>query len=251
MTTIRQLAPDVTIFSAPFSRFGLFKIGARATALGVTNTTGTPAKDVIIVSPIAASPEIEAALVGLGTVKYLVAPDREHHLQLEDYAKRYPEAKIIGVEGLPEKHPNLTFFKVFGNKAYDHVTEIGWENEVEAVYFPGHGNKELALFHKPSSTLVEADLLFNLPPIEQYSKSGGYSTGGMLSSLSPFAKLKADSKFHQWFNVNVLCKDKVSFKASLAQVDKWPFQRIVPCHGDVIEQNAKGIWQTAFSGITQ
>lgn len=32
-------------------------------------------------------------------------------------------------------------------------------------------NKEIAVLHMPSKTLVEADLYFNLPPTEQYSKS--------------------------------------------------------------------------------
>jgi hypothetical protein len=34
-------------------------------------------------------------------------------------------------------------------------------------YFPGHKNKEVAFFHKASKTLLEADLLSNLPAHEQ------------------------------------------------------------------------------------
>jgi hypothetical protein len=34
-------------------------------------------------------------------------------------------------------------------------------------YFSGHRNKEVAYFHSASKTLIEADLLFNLPANEQ------------------------------------------------------------------------------------
>jgi hypothetical protein len=40
-------------------------------------------------------------------------------------------------------------------------------------YFSGYKNKDVAFFHKASKTLVEADLLFNLPPYEQVSASAG------------------------------------------------------------------------------
>jgi len=34
-------------------------------------------------------------------------------------------------------------------------------------FFPGFTTKEVAFFHKDSKSLIEADLLFNLPPKEQ------------------------------------------------------------------------------------
>ena len=52
-----------------------------------------------------------------------------------------------------------------------------------------HMNHELVAIHHPSGTLLEADMLFNLPCHEQYSRSGGLPTlskfigGG--SSMSP------------------------------------------------------------------
>lgn len=50
-------------------------------------------------------------------------------------------------------------------------------------------NDELVAIHHPSGTLLEADMVFNLPPTEQYSRAGGIPTlqkvlgGG--SSMSP------------------------------------------------------------------
>lgn len=237
MTSIRALNPEITIFSGPFNRFGLFKIGGRATAIKLQNS------DVVIVSALKSCQKIQDTLSALGTVKYLVAPDVEHHLNLEEYAKLYPSAKIIGVEGLPEKHPSLKFHKVFGDAKYDNV-EIGWESEIDSCYFPGHANKELALLHKPTKTLIEADLVFNLPGLEQYH--GSSSSAGIAGMLSPFKYLSIHSKAHKTMTWNALAKDKKSFKASLTQVKAWDFTTIIPCHGEVIEGNAKALWDAHF-----
>jgi hypothetical protein len=49
----------------------------------------------------------------------------------------------------------------------------GFEDEIEIYRVSAHTNDELVLFHRPTSTLLEADMLFNLPPTEQYSRNGG------------------------------------------------------------------------------
>ena len=51
---------------------------------------------------------------------------------------------------------------------------VSWQNQrleffvkKSISYFSGHESKEVAFLHKPSKTLIEADLLFNLPAKEQ------------------------------------------------------------------------------------
>lgn len=36
--------------------------------------------------------------------------------------------------------------------------------------------------------------------------------------------------------------DRTSFNKSMSKIDKWDFDRIIPCHGDVIESGGKGIF---------
>ncbi|BFZ56702.1 hypothetical protein PYCC9005_003750 [Savitreella phatthalungensis] len=241
----RSLTPDVTIFSGPFSRFGLFKIGARATAVKLRDNS------LLIFSPVAWSEEVESALEKLSgskptRVSYLVAPDREHYLQLRDYSQRFPEAKLIGVKELPEKLPGVTWHKVYGEAKYDNV-EPGFADEFDVAYVSGHLNHELVLLHKASRTLIEADLLFNLPATEQYE--GVSSSAGILGWLSPFRHLKADSGSHRWFNANMAAKDKPAFKREIQEIARWQFDRIVPCHGEVIETNAKETFNSAFKSF--
>lgn len=241
--TVREITPELTTFSGPFDRFGVFKIGARATAVKLA------AGSLLLFSPIPWSGEVEAALEKLSGTKpakvaYLVAPDREHYLQIKDYSARFPEAKVIGVEELPAKLDGITFHKVFGDKKYEGV-RCGFEDEIDTVYVPGHLNKELVLVHKKTRTLIEADLLFNLPAFEQYR--GSSSSAGVLGFLSPFRHLKADSGAHRWFNQNMACKDKPSFAASMREIAKLDFDRLIPCHGETIDTGAKQVFEQAFA----
>jgi hypothetical protein len=40
-------------------------------------------------------------------LRYIVAADAVHHLYVSDFAKAYPTAKVIGVEGLEAKRPEV------------------------------------------------------------------------------------------------------------------------------------------------
>jgi len=41
--------------------------------------------------------------------------------------------------------------------------------------------------------------------------------------------------------------DRAAFGESARRVSGWDFDRIVPCHGDVIETGGKAKWDTLFS----
>lgn len=45
----------------------------------------------------------------LSCLRYVVAGDFVHHLFVGEYAKAYPDAKVIGVEGLGEKRKDVKF----------------------------------------------------------------------------------------------------------------------------------------------
>lgn len=240
-TQIRALNQDVSIFSTQFNRFGIFAIGARATSIQLKN------KDIIIVSPVPHTDKIGSYLASLGgKVAYLVAPDREHHLNLDAWSKIYPDAQLVAVSGVPEKHKDLKFLKVFGEKKYDDVA-LPWPG-VKTAYFPGHVNKELALFHEPSKVLVEADLLFNLPAYEQYPNAS--SSAGLIGGwISPFRFLGAASGAHKFFNYYLAAQNKAQMITSLDEMRGWDFETIVPCHGEVITEKARDVWYDTFAWL--
>jgi len=110
-------------------------------------------------------------------------------------------------------------------------------------------NKEIVFNHKPTRTLITADMFFNLPATEQFSKSGVDATSGILTKI--FASLNNTKgaatwqKRFIWYGPSM--GDRKSFNESVARINKWDFDRIVPCHGDVIESSGKGIFEKIFS----
>src|SRR5271154_6399671 len=94
---IRDITPNIATLSVPFLRFGLLKIGGRATLVKMTNG------ELAVFSPVALTPEVKSKVSSMGTLKYIVAPDFEHHIFISPWSKEYPQAEVIGMEGLPEK----------------------------------------------------------------------------------------------------------------------------------------------------
>lgn len=116
-----------------------------------------------------------------GEVGYIVAPDIEHHIFVSEWARQYPSAKLVGPEGLAEKRakqrgdPKIgpeTFDVVF-SKENKRALRIGadFDADFDYEYVDGHANLELVFLYKPDRVLIEADLMFNLPATEQYSRA--------------------------------------------------------------------------------
>src|SRR5262245_1568336 len=65
-------------------------------------------------SPVRLDPELKKEMDSLGPVRCLVGPNLFHHLSLRPWREDYPEARLFGVSGLPEKRKNLKFDGVLG-----------------------------------------------------------------------------------------------------------------------------------------
>jgi hypothetical protein len=238
---------NITTLSVPFSRFGHLKIGGRGTIVKLS--TGSLA----VFSPVALTPEVKSKVSSLGSVKYLVAPDIEHHIFLKPWATEYPAAEVIGMEGLPEKREQdpddkgVKFTHVFsaGNKR-DIKISPEFDAEFEYEYIHAHQNKELVFVHKPSRTPIEADVIFNLPATEQYSRSGVSATAGTLTkNFGSIMNTRGNAIWQQrlvWYGAG--SSDRKSFADSVKLIKTWDFDRLIPCHGDVIETGGKTVFNT-------
>lgn len=104
-----------------------------------------------------------------------------------------------------------------------------WGDEIEVVRLEGVPSmEEHAVFHRPSRTLIVADLLFNFGP-----------------------DAPAWTRFLMWFAVGakhdpgmarsmrLTAKDKAALRRSLAVVEAWDFDRIIVGHGDLVETDGK------------
>jgi len=238
---IRDITPTVTTLSVPFLRFGLLRIGGRGTLvkLGTGN--------VAVFSPVALTPEVKAKVSSMGTLKYIVALDYEHHIFISPWSKEYPQAEVIGMEGLPEKREadpatkGTKFTHVFSaSNKHDMRISAEFDDEFSYEYVESHRNKELVFVHKPSRTLIQADLMFNLPATEQYSKTGESATSGIFTKIfGAIMNTRGDMIWQRrlvWLSGKA---DRPAFTESANVIKSWDYDRVIGCHGDVIETGGK------------
>ncbi|KIK70265.1 hypothetical protein GYMLUDRAFT_34761 [Collybiopsis luxurians FD-317 M1] len=233
-TVIREVGKDIWIFSRPFARFGVFPVGGRSTAVKMQDGRG-----VWVLASTPLDTETKAKLDELGPIKFIIGADAVHHLFLSEYKKAYPEAKLIAPKAAVERvaDKTLKFDGVWGSDPEG--TKYGFEEDVQHCYFSGFKNKDVAFFHPASKSMIQADLLFNLPPTEQYSKSKSSGRLPLIGNFGPY------SWFHSSF-ASSMGEDQEAMKRDVKTVANWDFERIIPCHGDVIESKGMAAWKAAY-----
>ena len=170
-------------------------------------------------SPTPLSPELAAAVEGLGPVRDLVAPNRFHHLSAGAWAERFPGARLWGAPGLPEKRRDLSFSGVLDDGA-----TAPWANEIAPLPLAGApAMNEVVFFHAASRTLVCTDLLFNV------RKPASAMTSFILTLVGTKGRF-AMSRLWWWY-----ARDRAALKVSVEKMLAWDFARVIPAHGEVYE----------------
>lgn len=103
-------------------------------------------------SPIPLTDERRAFVDTLGPVKHVYSPNLWHHLRVGDWKAAYPAATLHAPKGLPKKRPDLKIDRFHDDAVIDSAI----------VELPLKGfMQERCVLHKPSRTLVVADVIAN------------------------------------------------------------------------------------------
>lgn len=194
-----------------------------------------------------------------GNLKYIVALDYEHHIFISEWAKAYPDAKLIGPEGLPEKRYKMKDDKIGSEKwavifkkdgKRDIKIDPEFDADFEYEYVDGHANLEIVFFYKPDRVLIQADLMFNLPAKEQYSRvQTEEAAPGLMARIFEGAQTPegANPRWMKRFNWYLATKDRDSMTESLRIIDGWDWDMMIMCHGDVLETGGKDVFRKVFA----
>ena len=103
-----------------------------------------------------------------------------------------------------------------------------WGDELDVIEVGGMPKiREQVFFHRPSKTLIVADLLFNLPP------DVGRWTHGFMRAVAGIRAYPGMSRLFRF-----CIKDRAAFTESMRAIAALDFERIVVAHGDPIVDNA-------------
>jgi hypothetical protein len=213
---MQRLHPDLWISECPLRFLGV-ELGARMTIVRL------PGPKLLLHSPIAATDELVREVTALGPVAYIVAPNKLHHLFINDWQQACPEASTYVAPGLETKRVDLAITGVLAD-----APEPGWKDVVEQVFLDGFPfANEVVFFHRPSATLIATDLAFNVGPSSPPLTRLAFRLGGTFGRLSPTLLER------------FLVRDRAAFCRSLKRVLEWPFERVIVAHGEVCEEGGR------------
>jgi hypothetical protein len=226
LRTGRELDAGLWVFERPFSVLGL-RVGTRMTALRLADGS------LFLHSPVALDAETRSDLDGLGRVRFVVAPNKIHHLFVAAYRDAYPDAELWAAPGLREKRARLPFDRVL-----DDAAPGAWRDEVEQLCVAGIPYlNEVVFLQRATRTLLLTDLGMNFAP------------GGTLPTQLWVWAMGLRGRFGVSRLVRSLVRDRAALRASLERVLRWDFERVTVTHGMVLQRGGRRQLRQAFSWL--
>ncbi|KAL1794563.1 hypothetical protein ACET3X_006379 [Alternaria dauci] len=239
---IRDVTPTITTFSTPFNRFAPFgyrkfvAVGNRATAIRLHDHR------ILLLNPIQLEDVVRDKLNRLGGV-HLIASDLGHHMYVKDYVDAWPEAKTIGVPGLDSKRKDVKWDYIYKDWRTSPEDQFDFAQDFETVLFEGFITYCVAWYHKPTKTLIQSDLMMNLPCTEQYHPSSadqGPLSRGFAKRAHPRSIWAKRLVYH------IATVDYTLMRRDAKKVADWKIDRIISCHGDALESGGNEAWASVY-----
>jgi hypothetical protein len=176
-----------------------------------------------VCSPIALSSSLAEAVNALGPVRYLVSPNKLHHLFLKEWAHAWPDAKLYASPGLARRRRDLTLARELGDEA-----DPAWATDIDQVIFHGSfAMKEVVFFHRASRSLIVTDLVQRFDPATLHGWRGILMRLGGV--VGPNGSTPRDWRLSFW--------NRRAARAALRKALAWNAQRMIIAHGDWVCQN--------------
>jgi len=216
---IRKLESNIWVAETEF-RFAGADFGNRMTLIRL------PSGKLLLHSPIEFNELLAREIDLIGDVGFIITPNNFHGLFVERWCAKYPDARYYST-----KENNIP-----GGHSLSQLSNEDLESSVEIVAIEGISKlNEFVFFHSESATLILTDLAFNFDcNVSLWSKIF-YRLNGCYDKFGPSRLMKS------------MIDDPDELMLSLDKMNKCNFTRIIVSHGKIVEENAKLIFEKAFS----
>lgn len=171
-------------------------------------------------SPCAPTDEVCAALDALGEVRWIVVPNKFHHLQVPATAARYPQAVVVGAKSAEARNPKVRVAMSVDDPAYLQATPDVRSLQIDGVPFLD----ETVFFHAPTGSLIATDLLLSACARDHWTWRFAARIVGSYEKVST----PPDVRWHT--------KASAAVGESIARLSALPVQRILVAHADPITE---------------
>jgi hypothetical protein len=219
-----QIAPNLWHMERGFKAAGL-AVSSRMTVVRFEDGR------LWIHSPVRFDEAVAEQLRELGSVAWIVAPNRAHHLFARHAQRMFPQAALYGAPGLAAKRPDLAGLIELGDSVPPE-----WERDLDQVVIRGIPFvNEVVWFHKASQTLIMTDVL-------------QCWVGKLPWNTSLYARLTGvRSRLDMPRTVRLVTRDRMLVAGSARAILQWPFTRVITAHNAIVEHDAHAAVARAFS----
>ena len=191
-----------------------------------------PSGELVVHSPVELDERLRQEVSHQGEVKWIISPSRMHDLFLNQWMEAFPGALLLHSPGL----------KIRGIPA-ERLLPLSDESsrlfggEIDCLLIRGMPRiNEFVFLHRPSRTLIVADLVFNLSP-----------AGGLQKVLQKVNGVYEQFGPSRLFRMSI--KNKAEFRDSLKRVLEWDFDWIIVGHGANAPMDGKDRLRRAFEWL--
>lgn len=183
-------------------------------------------------SPIDVDAGLRKKLHEIGAVGFVVAPSNRHHRFARAFHASYPAAELFVSPHVPERNGSLAFGTPLAA-----TPPAPWAGDLDQVPIAGHRSlDEVVFLHRPSRTLIVADLL-------AWADDDSWA----LRALDRLVGRRGGSAPRR--PTTLTFRDRVSARGSLVRVLAWDFDRIAPAQGRPISWGGKAVLREAYRSL--
>jgi hypothetical protein len=182
-------------------------------------------------SPIAPTRALIEELRSIGRVRYVVAPNKSHHLFFLEFLNAFPAAAGFIAEGLDLKREDLARFPRI-------PVESPWSADLQGFFIEGVPIlNETAWFHGATGTLILTDLLFCFSEANK----------GLAAFVSKVLGVRG--KLGMSRTMKLAVQNKQSLAKSVAPLLLLPVQRVIVAHDQIIDEQPAARLAEAFAWL--
>lgn len=230
MSMLEQLDDNIWIADGPDVSFYGFPYPTR---MAVVRLDG----GLWVWSPIELTEILEAAVRQVGQVRWIVSPNKLHHLFIDDWLDAFEDAEAWAPPGLADKRDDLAFAGQLADQP-----PPAWSDAIDQVVF--HGSpvmEEVLFFHRPSSTCLVGDLIQRHDP-EAFSgwKRAVMKLDGMLGP---------DGSTPREWRASFIHRDQA--RQALEKALQWNPARLVIAHGECAMDHGADVLHDNLDWVTK
>lgn len=233
MSPLIQVDTDIWIAEGEIVSFYGFPYPTRCVIVRLPDGT------LWIWSPIKLTEALRDAVTALGTPCHLVSPNKIHHLYLQDWAAEWPDALLWGPQTTIDKRRDLKFQPALAKEVPE-----AWQSVIDMVRFTGSFfMDELVFFHRPSRTVILADLSENFSEafLLRHWKSWQVWIARRwgITTARGYAPLEWRLSF----------TDRVKARAARDRMIGWTPERVIMAHGEWQKTGGQAYLKRTFDWI--